>query len=122
MKQKIQYKGYEGSIELSMENGMLFGKVEGLKKSYLPYEGETYEELIEDFHEAVDSYLEICKRKGITPEKSYKGNFNVRIQPKLHAEIADIAISHHKSFNATVQEALQYYADSQSTSKPVANH
>lgn len=48
---------------------MLFGKVEGLKKSYLPYEGETYEELIEDFHEAVDSYLEICKRKGITPEK-----------------------------------------------------
>ena len=36
------------------------------------YEGESAKELIQDFHEAVDDYLELCVEKRIEPEKAYK--------------------------------------------------
>lgn len=66
--ERLEYKGYSGSIEYS--DGVLHGKVLGVK-SLISYEGHSAEELREDFERAVDDYLELCKESGITPEKSY---------------------------------------------------
>ena len=60
MKNAMDYKGYTGSIEYSEEDGVLFGKVQGIR-SLVSYEGTTAEELVRDFHEAVDEYLILCK-------------------------------------------------------------
>ena len=69
----------------------LLWKVLGIH-SLISYEGESAKELIQDFHEAVDDYLELCVEKRIEPEKAYKGSFNVRISPDLHRSIAIHAI------------------------------
>ena len=69
MKHTIEYKGYIGTVEFSEEDGAFFGKVIGIR-SLISYEGTNEEALLEDFHEAVDDYLQICEDEGVEPEKS----------------------------------------------------
>ena len=56
MKNSIEYKGYIGSVEFSEEDNVFFGKVMRIR-SLISYEGTTISDLINDFHEAVDEYL-----------------------------------------------------------------
>ena len=84
MKNTMEYKGYIGSVEFSEEDGLFFGKVQGIK-SLISYEGTNANELISDFHGAIDDYLALCEEEGKTPEKAFKGSFNVRFKnPELH--------------------------------------
>ena len=53
MSNTMEYKGYIGSIELSEEDELFFGKVIGIC-ALLSYEGSTAAELVADFHTAVD--------------------------------------------------------------------
>ena len=73
MNNTIQYKDYVGSIEFSEEDKIFYGKVLGIR-SLISYEGENATELIDDFHQAVDDYLELCKKSGQTPETAFKGH------------------------------------------------
>lgn len=57
---RMEYKGYEGSIEFSEEDGVYFGKVQNVD-SLISYEGATPVELLVDFHKAVDDYLTQCE-------------------------------------------------------------
>lgn len=57
MNNTIQYKGYVGSVEFSEKDGIFYGKVMGIR-SLISYEGENVKELLNDFHGAVDDYLE----------------------------------------------------------------
>jgi len=71
---KLEYKGYYGSIEYSEEDDCLFGKVLGMPDNLISYEGNTLTELFSDFKEAIDTYLDYCQSKGIKPKKSYSGS------------------------------------------------
>ena len=51
----LEYKGYKGSVEYSKEDNCLFGKVQGMSKDLIVYEGQTLEELRKDFEAGVDS-------------------------------------------------------------------
>ncbi|MCD8208233.1 MAG: type II toxin-antitoxin system HicB family antitoxin [Bacteroidales bacterium] len=101
------YKGYIGSIEVSEEDNCLFGEVLALPKdTMITYEGQTVEELREDFHGAVDDYLAHCEAKGINPRKSYSGALNVRISPETHQRIAALSFSEGISINAFIRRTL----------------
>ena len=76
MNNTIQYKGYVGSVEFSEEDGIFYGKVMGIR-SLISYEGESAKELLDDFHGAIDDYLETCKAEGKEPEVAFKGSFNM---------------------------------------------
>lgn len=106
--QYMKYKGYEGSIEYTLEDKILFGKVQGIK-SLISYEGNTIDELEKDFQGAIDDYLMSCKEDGVIPEKPFKGNFNVRIDPSLHEKLANYAATKHQSLNASVEEAIKRF-------------
>lgn len=67
---QLKYKGYTGSVEYSEEDNCLYGKVLGLKKDCITYEGETISELKSDFEGAIDDYLASCKERGVEPGKS----------------------------------------------------
>ena len=56
MNNTMEYKDYVGSVEFSESDGVFFGKVMGIR-SLISYEGTTAQELIDDFHSAVDDYL-----------------------------------------------------------------
>ena len=106
MNNTIQYKGYIGSVEFSEEDGVFFGKVMGIR-SLISYEGSNAKELLDDFHEAVDDYLEMCKSEGKTPEVAFKGSFNIRISPDLHKKIYIYATAHQMSINKYIEETLE---------------
>ena len=57
MNNTMEYKGYVGSVEFSEEDALFFGKVLGVR-ALISYEGENARDLVEDFHSAVDDYLE----------------------------------------------------------------
>lgn len=105
MSNLLEYKGYVGNIEFSETDLVFYGKVQGIK-SLISYEGENAKALIVDFHAAVDDYLALCEKRGVEPERAYKGTFNIRISPDLHKAIAIYAYEHKKSLNAVVENAL----------------
>ncbi len=102
----IHYKGYIGSVEFSEEDGLLFGKVQGIR-SLISYEGTGVRELIEDFHGAVDDYLALCEAEGSKPEAAYKGSLNLRFKkPDTHRRAAIYAITHDMSLNSFIDECV----------------
>lgn len=106
----LEYKGYTGSIEYSTEDGLLYGKVLGIR-GLISYEGETGKNLEVDFKEAIDLYLADCKESGKSPEKPFKGSFNVRIPATLHQKAALLAMEAKTSLNNFVAEAIRYRID-----------
>lgn len=106
MSNTMEYKGYTGSVEFSEEDKLFYGKVQGIR-SLISYDGTTVQELLDDFHGAVDDYLIFCADEGIEPEKPYKGSFNVRVSPYLHKEAAIWAREHGVSLNRFVEMAME---------------
>jgi predicted HicB family RNase H-like nuclease len=112
MKEMLSYRGYYGSIAFSNEDMLFHGKVIGIK-SLLSYEGNSAQELVSDFQNAIDEYLEQCSGMGLEPEKPFKGSFNVRIAPELHRAAALLASQRGESLNAFVEEAIANEASRQ---------
>ena len=62
----LKYKGYTGSVEYSEEDNCLFGKVQGMTKDSITYEGATVDELTADFHGAHSGAAMAASKEGIT--------------------------------------------------------
>jgi len=103
----LEYKGYYGSIEYNKEDKCLCGKVLGMAKDLILYEGNTVEELENDFKNAIDSYLEGCDELGIKPRKSHNGVLNIRIPSEIHSRIALYAENHGTSINAFIRDSIE---------------
>ena len=102
----LEYKGYNGSVEYSAEDGILFGKVLGIN-GLVSYEGESVSELKADFEGAVDDYIAACEEKGIEPRKTYRGCINVRLSPELHRLAVVVAQSEHISLNQLIEQSVR---------------
>lgn len=64
----LHYKDYTGSVNYSKADDVYYGRVLGVD-GLLSYEGQTKQELYQDFCETVDDYLQICEDCGISPQK-----------------------------------------------------
>lgn len=106
MSNVMEYKGYVGNVEFSPEDMVFFGKVQGIR-SLISYEGTNAVELVNDFHAAVDDYLESCKRYGTKPEVAYKGTLNIRLGSDTHRRAAIYAMTHDQSLNSFIDLAVQ---------------
>jgi len=102
----LTYKGYTGSVEFDAENDCLTGKVIGMNRDSITYEGATVAELHTDFKNAIDSYLEGCKELGIEPRRPYSGVLNIRIPSEIHGQAAMLAQKRGISVNAFIREAI----------------
>jgi len=102
----LQYKDYVGDIFFSAADGCFHGKVMGIK-SLITFEGDSVRTLTDDFHHAIDEYLDYCNENGIKPEKQFKGSFNVRIASDLHRKAALTASEKGISLNSFVEDAIR---------------
>ena len=108
MKNILEYKGYHTRIEFDIETLKLRGKIEGIR-DLVNFESDNPLEIEKEFHSAVDDYLIFCEEVGKSPDKEYKGTFNVRISPQLHKEVVLLAFKNGESLNQTVERAIQLY-------------
>jgi predicted HicB family RNase H-like nuclease len=106
----LEYKGYYGSIDFDLESKKLYGQLLGIKGAYI-YEGNTLEELENDFRQFVDDYLYDCKNDGIKPQKPNLGNLNVRLKPdtylKAVREAKRVGISLNRYINQAVESLVR---------------
>jgi len=105
---QLKHKGYIGSIEASLEDNCLFGKILFIK-ALVSYEGKTVAELDAAFQEAVDDYLSTCQSLGQIPEKPCKGSFNVRVGHDLHLAAALAATRKKVTLNDLTRQALDEF-------------
>jgi predicted HicB family RNase H-like nuclease len=56
MENLFTYKGYTGSIELSVGDNVFFGKITGIKDT-ITFEGDSVAKLSDAFKEAVEYYI-----------------------------------------------------------------
>lgn len=108
MKNILRYKEYIGSVEISEAEGFLYGRVLGIQEK-IDYQAVRADELVEHFHQAVDIYLDRCRKDGVSPEIPYKGSFNVRIAPALHRRLAVHAVQNGVNLNRLVETILASY-------------
>ncbi|MBD2222713.1 type II toxin-antitoxin system HicB family antitoxin [Calothrix sp. FACHB-1219] len=92
----LEHKGFTGSIEFDLEEGILFGKVL-LINDLVNYEGQTLAELKAAFEEAVVDYLAQCEASGKDANKPLSGLFNVRVGELLHRRA--VLYGHRKGMN-----------------------
>ena len=103
----LEYKGYKGSVEYSKEDNCLFGKVQGLSKELIVYEGQTLDELRKDFEDGVDSYIEGCMADSVEPAKPYSGKLNLRMSLELHSRVAAFVASTGTTINDFINRAIR---------------
>ena len=105
---RLEYKGYVGSIEYNKADNCFHGQVLGLnKKVCIIYEGFTAEELYNDFKDGIDHYLESCKEDGIQPEKPYNGIFSIHIPFEINVRASKYAENQGISIDSFVQDSIE---------------
>ena len=100
----FEYNGYQGTIEAELDSGKLYGKLAFIR-DLVTYEGTTLKELKEEFCFSVDEYLVDCQALEKTPDKPFKGSFNVRTGPDLHRQA--VIAAHGQSLNSFVCDAIK---------------
>jgi predicted HicB family RNase H-like nuclease len=102
----IRYKNYTGVVEYDDEGKIFTGEVIGLR-DVVTFQGRTAAELEKSFRQSVDLYLEMCKRDNVEPQKPFSGRFNLRIDPELHRQLAELAALEKVSLNEFVNHILR---------------
>ena len=105
MKDVLTHKDFIGSVHFSSDDEIFHGKIEGIN-DLITFEGTTVKQLKKSFTEAVNDYLGLCEEVGKDPYKSFKGSFNVRINPELHKKAYQASLIQGVSLNQLVQEAI----------------
>ena len=104
----LEYKRYRTVVEIDFETSKFHGKIEGIK-DFVNFVADSIDDVVSEFHKAVDDYLALCDELGVEPEKEYRGKFNVRVKPQIHRDLAMKAVEENKSLNLVVEEAISAY-------------
>jgi predicted HicB family RNase H-like nuclease len=107
---ELVYKDYTGSVEPSVEDECLHGRILFIDDLVI-YEGQTIPEILAAFESAVDRYLAHCERVGKAANRPYSGTFNVRIGSDLHGKAAKLASRKGVKLNEFVRQAVQDAVD-----------
>ena len=103
---KPSYKGYTGTIDVSIEDGCLHGQILFID-DIITYEGNTVDDIVVYFKEAVDRYLAYCKETGKPANKPYSGTFNVRVGQELHRKAVEVACHRDITLNDFVAQSIK---------------
>lgn len=103
----LEYKGYSAVVMYDADDDIFVGEVFGIADS-LNFHGSSVSELKEIFAQSIDNYIELCKKIGKTPEKEFKGSFNVRVSPTLHKKAAFAAAKENITLNQFVTNAIEH--------------
>lgn len=115
----LEYKGYTGSVNVNIEDGILFGKIECINDLVM-YDAITVPDINTAFIEAVDDYLATCDELGREPNKVFSGSFNTRVGTERHK---NLYLEKLKTDKSSINEVLCMIIDGYfNKSSEVHNH
>lgn len=115
MTDKLKFKDFIGSVHYSAEDEVFYGKIEGIN-DLVTFEASTVAKLKSSFKEAIEDYVELCEETGKEIFRSFKGSFNVRVNPELHSMAYEQALMEGKTLNQFIKEAIEYRINTKNTS------
>ena len=99
----MKYKGYHAEVTYDHEAAVFHGEVVGTR-DVIFFEGNSVEQLNEEFRFSIDDYLAVCAERGREPDKPYSGRIPLRITPSLHRAATVAARAEGKSLNSWIAE------------------
>ncbi|AHJ63260.1 HicB [Granulibacter bethesdensis] len=105
MSNMMTYKGFSARIEYDDDDGIFFGQIAGIRDG-VGFHADTVQGLRAAFHEAVEDYLDVCKKTGKEPQKPYSGRMMFRVSPDVHRRAAIAAELSGKSLNQWAEDVI----------------
>ena len=103
----MEINGYKAVIHYDPEIDMFRGEFMGLNGDADFYAGDI-KSLRKEGEISLKVFLDMCAEDEVEPLKEFSGKFNLRIPPKLHAEIVTAATSEGKSLNKWIINTLAH--------------
>jgi len=101
----LKHKSYTGKFEYDSEKDILSGRVIDVN-AVITFHGTSIKEIKKGFIDSVDTYLETCAIKKVSPKKSFSGNVRLRIDPGVHQKAYIEAKNRGESLNQFILEAM----------------
>ncbi len=121
-KKTLRYKDFEGSIEVDLEDDLLYGQILFIN-DVITYEGDNICELKEAFKNMVDEYIKYCEELGIKPQKTYSGSFNIRPGAEIHQKLVQDAEINGITLNQLIKNIFEeYFANKETKEFPVNSY
>ena len=80
---KMTYKGYTAHIQYDDRDEIFVGRLLGIT-DIIGFHADSVVDLRAAFHEAVDDYLDTCKKLGREPQSAASGKMMLRVAPEVH--------------------------------------
>jgi len=106
MKNVIEIGDRKAVVSFDPEIGMFRGEFLGLSGG-ADFYARSVDALIREGRKSLEVYLDLCKEKGIEPDRAFSGKFNVRLDPRTHEAAVVAAAAENKSLNEWVAEAIE---------------
>jgi predicted HicB family RNase H-like nuclease len=98
--------GHRAIISFDPDLNQFRGEFVGLSGG-ADFYAKSVETLRKEGARSLKTFLAVCKERGIEPYKSFSGKFVVRVEPNLHARVAEAASAAGVSLNQWVQDTLE---------------
>ena len=102
----MTHKGYAARIEFDSRDNIFVGHLAGIR-DIVGFHGDSVSKLRAAFKEAVDDYIETCKKVVKDPQRPASGKLMLRIPPQSHAAALRAAELAGKSLNQWAGEVLR---------------
>lgn len=106
MSATIRHGDFVAVVEYDPEEKLFYGRVVNTR-DVIDFWANRADEVEKEFATSVETYLEVCRERGIEPEKPYSGKFLARLGEDLHRKVATAAALSGKSMNEWVAEVLE---------------
>jgi predicted HicB family RNase H-like nuclease len=100
----LEYKGYFGAVEA--EDGTFQGRVAGLR-DVVTFEGATFAEVEQAFHDSIDDYLAFCAERGEPADRPHSGKILLRVDPETHRRAVMRAQAEGVSLNQWIARRIE---------------
>lgn len=94
----LEHKGVKARIEFDPEIEMFRGEILGLTGS-ADFYAEDVNSLKSELVKSLDTYLDVCKERGIEPYKNYNGKILFRTKSETHQQLEILAVAKGISVN-----------------------
>lgn len=102
----MRYKGYAARVEYDADDRIFVGHIAGIR-DVIGFHGASVDALEAAFHEAVDDYVDACRKLKQAPDRPASGKVLLRLPPELHANAIRAAELAGESLNQWAADALR---------------
>ena len=106
--QEFEYKGYYTKIRYNEEEKWYSGKLEGIR-DLVNFGSEKLSEIEQEFHLAVDDYLELCKELNQEPNREVGSDLKLQVNSRMYETLVNSAKNAGESLNELVERILTDY-------------